>query len=115
MPRPKKIVRAECGHPGCKEIARLEADNREDARRLCQKYGNGQWRCVRHSQPNEVLSLANSHIVFEAASKRVVPGCDDLFWGNSGFVHGPGFKAFADDFPPGTRIRITAEILPPTD
>ena len=38
------------------------------------------------------------------------------YWGVDkavcGFIHGPGFKAYACDFPVGTRIKITAEIVP---
>lgn len=32
----------------------------------------------------------------------------------NGFVWGPGFKAYAKDFPEGTRVTITAEVLVPT-
>lgn len=35
------------------------------------------------------------------------------FWGSSGFIHGPGFKAYPNDFPEGTIIRITAEVILP--
>lgn len=41
---------------------------------------------------------------------------DGLFWipeggtTGSGFTHGPGYKAFADDFPEGTRLIVTAWI-----
>ncbi|GAA0720209.1 hypothetical protein GCM10010199_25560 [Dactylosporangium roseum] len=31
----------------------------------------------------------------------------------SGFTFGPGFKAHADDFPEGTRLVITAQVLLP--
>lgn len=42
-----------------------------------------------------------------------------LFWigegesSGSGFTFGPGFKAFATDFPEGTQLRITAEVVIP--
>lgn len=41
-----------------------------------------------------------------------------LFWTGggvltSGLTDGPGFKAFANDFPEGTRLRVTVEVLPP--
>lgn len=29
-------------------------------------------------------------------------------------MHGPGFKAFAEDFPDGTVLRVTAEIILPS-
>lgn len=34
-----------------------------------------------------------------------------LFWnGSKGLVYGDGYKALADDFPPGTRLIVTARI-----
>lgn len=47
--------------------------------------------------------------------EEFLPG---LFWSGSGaltsgFIHGPGFKAFADDFPEGTRLRVTVEVVLP--
>lgn len=36
-----------------------------------------------------------------------------LFFGNQGFVYGPGFRAFAKDFPAGTVLRVTAEVILP--
>jgi len=36
------------------------------------------------------------------------------YFGNFGFVSGPGFKAYAKDFPPGARLIITARIELPS-
>jgi len=114
MARTYGIFRASCGHEGCTEFARYEADNRRHYIDLSDRYGNGKWRCVRHSQPNEVLSANNLRIVNEL---RVLESRGTLYWGKdtpfSGFSHGPGFKAFAEDFPEGTVLRITAEIVSP--
>jgi len=54
----------------------------------------------------------------EARRSDKYPHLEGLFWHGPGFLtsafaHGPGFKAFADDFPPGTRLRVTVEIVPP--
>lgn len=42
---------------------------------------------------------------------------DGLFWlgggFDSGFTHGPGFKAFAKDFPEGTKIHIVVTVEVP--
>lgn len=115
MARTYGIFRATCGHDGCNEFARYEADNRRHYIDLSDRYGNGKWRCVRHSQPNEVLSADNLLIVNEL---RVLESRGTLYWGKetpfSGFSHGPGFKAFAEDFPEGTVLRITAEIVQTT-
>jgi hypothetical protein len=109
-----QIYRAQCGHEGCKELALYEYFRRDESIALQKRYGNGQYRCVRHSRPDEVLSTDNTMRVtvlqiFEERSGR--------YWGQtkagSGFVHGDGYKAFAEDFPPGTTLRITAEVIPP--
>ncbi|TCL70596.1 hypothetical protein [Rhizobium sp. BK251] len=114
MSRRPSIARFKCGHPGCEEYARYEADNRQHYIDLDRRYGNGQYRCVRHSQPDSVLSLDNIKIVDEMTVFEQPHG---LYWGkesaSSGFAHGPGFKAFATDFPPGTRLRVTAEVILP--
>lgn len=108
----RSIFRATCGHDGCNEFVRYEADNRSHYIDLSKRYGNGQWRCVRHAQPDQVLSASNSKTVEEL---RVINSDGNLYWGKekafSGFSHGPGFKAFAEDFPEGTVLRITAEII----
>jgi hypothetical protein len=114
MSRRPSIVRFKCGHPGCEEFARYEADNRQHAIDLEKRYGFGKYRCVRHSQPDSVLSVDKPKIVDELRSIEKPNG---LYWGKetafSGFAHGPGFKAFAKDFPDGTVLRVTAEIILP--
>lgn len=112
----KYAVRAECGEPGCREVANYEADTRKDQRRLYEKYGNKQWRCVRHSRPDEMLGPENRRIVWESVSQeKFYEGSSiGLYWGSSGFLSGPGFRAFTKDFPEGTTLRVTAEIVLPT-
>ncbi len=64
-----------------------------------------------------MLSIDHLKTVSEKASKRLFTdrGADiGLYWDSMGFVHGPGFRAFAKDFPEGTVIRVTAEIILPT-
>lgn len=116
MARPYGVFRAKCGHPNCAEFARYEADNRKHYLDLEKNYGNGRWRCVRHTDPNSVLSSQNSRIVDEMTVFREPHG---LYWGRekawNGFAHGPGFRAFAEDFPPGTILRVTAEVIFPKD
>lgn len=114
MAKPYGIFRATCGHSGCGEFARYEADNRKHYIELSTRYGNGRWLCTRHSKPNEVLSPENPKTVEEL---RVIDSNGSLYWGKdkagSGFSNGPGFKAFAKDFPPGTVLRVTAEVISP--
>lgn len=114
MAKPYGIFRATCGHTGCGEFARYEADNRKHYIDLSSRYGNGRWLCTRHSRPNEVLSAENPKTVEELTT---LDNNGHLYWGKekawNGFSHGPGFKAFAEDFPPGTLLRVTAEIIFP--
>ena len=113
----KYAVRAECGEPGCREVAHYEADTRKEQRQLYEKYGNKQWRCIRHSRPLENLSLENPKTVSESASTELFSERGEslgLYWNKFGFMSGPGFRAWAKDFPVGTTIRVTAEIILPT-
>lgn len=114
MPRTYGMFRAKCGHPGCVEFTRYEADNRKHYIELETKYGAGKFRCVRHTDLNSVLSSENDRIVDEMTVLQEPHG---LYWGKekawSGFTSGPGFRAFAEDFPPGTILRVTAEVILP--
>lgn len=107
-----RLSRFQCGHPDCREVVQYEYANRTEAASLFQRYGQGRWLCVRHSQPDEVLSPTNLIRVGEQVSREEPYG---RYWGHSGFVFGPGFKAFAKDFPPGTKLRVTAEIILPEE
>lgn len=102
--------RFECGHPGCCEVANYESATRAEQGKLYESYGNKKWRCVRHSQPDSVLGPDNLRRVYELTSDARPHG---VYWGHSGFVYGPGFRAFAADFPAGTTLRVTAEIIMP--
>lgn len=69
-----------------------------------------EFRCTRHSKPEEVLSADNMTTEVVMVSKKS-DGCGDhLYWERNGVQHGPGFKAWADDFPEGTRLVVTARI-----
>ncbi|PXW76007.1 hypothetical protein C7451_106171 [Blastomonas natatoria] len=101
-----------CGHEGCTERATYRYPTRRDlvSSYESKNYSNGRWRCVRHTRPNEVLGIDNLATCHETVLEERSYG---KFWGNSGFIHGPGFKAFADDFPPGTKIIVRAEVVLP--
>jgi hypothetical protein len=106
-------------------VSFLEFDSLRDRAEHVKKYGTA-WSCTRHDKPNEVLSTANpvtERVLIASTSPyesvhgtRTLP---DLFWfgagplTGSGLCTGPGFKAFASDFPEGTRLIITARIEPP--
>lgn len=115
MSRRPYIARFECGHEGCKEYAHYECHTRAEQTDLFRKYANGKWLCTRHSNPETVLSPTNLKTVNEVQSKQHLYDGKSigLYWGNSGFSSGPGFRAWAKDFPEGTVLRVTAEIVLP--
>lgn len=113
MARRQSNARFRCGHEGCGEVALFEVMDRAHRNSLQQRYGNDQYRCVRHSQPDQVLSASNARRSVDLTNMELVHG---RYWdGSNGFSYGPGFKAFARDFPPGTILRVTAEVLLPSN
>ena len=101
-----RSIRKQCEEPGCAEYGYYTDLTREGYARLARQ----EWRCVRHTRPEEVLSAENPRR--EVVYENVQLDCG-LFWqGRSGFVYGPGFKAYSEDFPVGTKIRVIAEIVP---
>jgi hypothetical protein len=114
MGRRKWPYRYECNHPGCTESAHHEFSSRADLMLQLKWVPRDKWFCVRHTNGGEVLSKGNRVRVTELSNFEVPHG---KFWGTdkpqSGFLHGPGFKAFAEDFPPGAKIRVTAELILP--
>jgi len=115
MGRRRWPFRYECNHPGCTETAHHEFRSLADLKRQLSWVPKDKWFCVRHAQADEVLSNANRLRVCEMTC--LISDAGGKFWGidrpTSGFVYGPGFKAFAKDFRPGTRVRVTAELIMP--
>ncbi len=113
-----------CAQEGCNERQhfsyRTLADQR-DAQHF--RKGMAPWKCSRHNRPEQVLTPDNLErtqvCVAEFGKGKYIE--DKLFWTGdgadgtltSGFTFGPGFKAYAKDFPPGTRLVITARIEMP--
>jgi hypothetical protein len=110
MPKRYATARFKCGHEGCNEYALYYADDRQHYLELQNRYGGGKWKCTRHPKPDELLSIYSTVRVKEQTVRKTRRG---QFWDHSGFIFGPGFRAFARDFPVGTKIRVTAEIILP--
>lgn len=112
------ILRKKCAHEGCSESARYSFDTAREYRES--SLHKREWRCVRHSSPEKVLSLTNLECVTEMEAKPSAdnPGSPNLYWHGgrltSGFTSGDGYKAFANDFPPGTKLIVIAQIILPT-
>ena len=116
MSRRLYIARFECGHEGCRETAHYECQTRSEQTDLYRKYASSKWLCSRHSNPETVLSPTNLKTVNEVQSKthHYDGKSIGVYWENSGlFSFGPGFRAWAEDFPEGTVLRVTAEIVLP--
>jgi hypothetical protein len=107
------IRREPCAHAGCREVAFFEYDTLQER---ADSYRNRHpWKCSRHTNPEQILSPLNTYrqsVVtvrpIEGLSKSVMSFAEI----RNGVIHGPGFKAYAEDFPEGTRIRVTVEVLP---
>lgn len=109
-------VRCACGHPGCTEFGNYVCGTRAEMTDIQRRYHPDKWRCTRHFQPENVLMPNNLTRITEYRNEIVLYERSPLglFWnGKSGFEFGPGFKAWAKDFPEGTVLRVTAEIVLP--
>ena len=119
MSRREAIHRAQCAEPRCGEITFWTYANQSDRRDHLRRLAETPWRCTRHTQPDRVLSVENATREYVVTATRLLHLPDHLFWiaddekSGSGFTFGPGFKAFAKDFPEGTRLVVTARIETP--
>lgn len=108
-----------CAEKPCPEYSFRVYETRADERAGLERQRKHPWRCTRHDKPHEVLRPDNTAVQHTpiATAKDNIPGC--LYWipeggtTGSGFAHGPGFKAHADDFPPGTWLVVTAYVETP--
>lgn len=113
-------VKVRCRHEGgCDEWATYICTTRAEEKEQREWLRKYPYRCVRHRNLEEVLSVENTIRVKTLVAGRAKshPELKDLYWSDdgSGFVYGSGFKAFADDFPIGTKLEITAKIILPEE
>ena len=103
--------RRQCEEAGCREVAHFEYDTLRD-RAESHKTARP-WRCVRHTNAEQVLSVSNPRREM-LLTVGLFDGCGDAHFFTevrNGFIHGPGFKAFAGDLPIGARVRVCVEVL----
>jgi hypothetical protein len=117
--------RLPCTHEGCKEAGIYSYSTRREYAEGMKR--NKTWTCTRHSKPKEVLSIDNPKTEAIIICKQLLfnggPQILGKFWQdkenigtekcNSGFQYGNGYRAYASDFPEGTIIKITAEVILP--
>jgi hypothetical protein len=119
MPRRKITHRSKCTFEGCKETGWYEFSNQREYRLAYERLKA--WRCVRHTRPEEVLTedaqVRTGTLVATRVKAAFGDGyLDGLFWkgdgraAGSGLTYGPGFKAYASDFPEGTRLTVVARV-----
>lgn len=110
MKRPWTLT-VKCTEPGCAEVARYNYDTKRDMVDSFERRHSATYKCVLHSNPGRNLSMERKFVEWVSPPSR--QESFGRFWGNSGvFIHG-AFYAKAEDFPVGTKIRITCEALPP--
>lgn len=106
------VARFGCQEPGCVQAGLFDYRNQDEAAQLYRTY-DGRWRCLRHSHKESWLTPESvTRTVTLIAEQREY----GRFWGgiNNGFAHGPGFMAYADEFPAGSELTVTASIKLPS-
>jgi hypothetical protein len=106
-------LRFVCGHDGCNETVNYRYSTKRDLMESFElkNYSDGRWRCIRHVRANEVLSANNLETRAVLTVEQKPHG---RYFGSNGFIFGPGFKAFAADFPEGAQVIVTATLILPT-
>jgi hypothetical protein len=101
-----------CAHKECNEYAHFVFNTRKEQRvESLRRAERGGWKCTRHSNPDKVLGLENLRRETVLVAQRSAKNPEKLYWNETfGFVSGDGYKAFASDFPEGTKLTITAQI-----
>lgn len=122
MPRGDYRQTIFCAERPCSEKVIYHHLTRADEAAAIKDQALRPWKCVRHFKPSEVLGPERPEITsVMTAVPRPNPSRweSPLIWAAPGWlrrsdkVDGPGFLAFAGDWPEGTRLEITARILPP--
>lgn len=104
-----------CTWPGCPERGLFEYQNQRESAEIAKKRPT--YRCTRHRNDEcDVLQPAGHATL--TTTLTVVDKEYGRYWHDgertgSGFVYGPGFKAWAKDFPVGSVLTIVASVAQP--
>lgn len=109
MRRPKPTYTVRCATAGCGESSIYEFDSQREKSKS--EVVGKPWFCVRHSMPDRVLSPERLRV--EWMSEPNEQRDYGRFFGSSGLIVNTAFYAAAKDFPIGTRVRVTCEVLLP--
>lgn len=114
-----------CQHEGCRETGHYAYDIQREYCELLATPRYEDWRCTRHTKPEDVLSPggnpARTVVLICTEKCQTRPGGERVpygrFWAEegsdtvgSGFNYSSAHKAWAEDFPPGTRLVLTAHV-----
>lgn len=106
-------LRVPCTEPGCIEAANYRYDTKRDMLESFELKHRATYKCLRHSKGSGVLTMANTKVEWTSdASRQESYG---RFFSSSGVIVGHGYYVAAKDFPAGTRVKITCEVLIPPD
>lgn len=106
--------RLHCSVAGCQEWSFREYDNRRDY--LKGEARDREWKCQRHTGILLLPEFTSGEWISDPnGPSKAYPDIPrtTLFFGHSGLVFAGPMKAYAKDFPVGTRIRITMEAILP--
>lgn len=115
--RREHILRIQCKHTGCKEWSFYSYSTLRDYREAVKRGAGSNWKCVRHSDDRLLTpeKLTSTRTLISGKSKNY-PELTELFWSDGGgFAHGSSWKAFAKDFPEGTQIIETVQVILPNE
>lgn len=125
-----------CAEPGCGERHLVAFDSQRDRREYHERHRNDPaWKCLSHAYPDRTLTPDNPVVTTQlVAADRYTTTIDrgtfyapkeptevrkhlGVFWvkpgeeenerGGNGFAHGFGAYAYADKWPPGTKLYVT--------
>lgn len=114
MSRREHLFRRACAGEGCKEIETVTFSTLRDYDEHARYRHEQPFRCSRHDRPDEVISVAQrirevTYTVVEARGRKEFDG------GRRSRIHLGGawddFQAYAEDFPVGTVLRVTAALI----
>ena len=109
--RRERILLCPCTEPGCTDVARYSYASLRELNESFELLHRATRKCVRHTKGRSVLSPANTRS--EWTSEPLAEKSYGKFIGGQGVIIGPGHYVEAKDFPVGTRVRITCEVLLP--
>ena len=99
-------VSVRCAQPGCRESSFYEYASRREMLASTSHIG---WLCVRHLMKDGVLTPDRLRVEWTSEPSHEENG--HRYWGHSGVIIGKGHYAEAKDFPVGTVVKITCEVI----